>query len=85
MISCQSQDFLLDSSNLAHLSWPFVELELGDQDFERRAIELGISDGIMVEILDGLTEKDKVKVWNITEPLKKKGEDEKDKKKKKKD
>ncbi len=60
---------------------PFVELELGDQDFERRDVELGISDGIMVEILDGLTEKDKVKVWNITEPLKKKGEEE-DKKKK---
>ena len=59
----------------------FVELELGDQDFERRVVELGISDGIMVEIIDGLTEKDKVKVWNITEPIKKKGEDEKDKKK----
>ena len=51
---------------------PFVELELGDQEFERRNVELGISDGIMVEILDGLTLKDKVKVWNITEPFKKK-------------
>ena len=34
---------------------PFVELELGDQEFERREIELGISDGIMVEIIEGLT------------------------------
>lgn len=59
---------------------PFVELELGDQDFERREIELGISDGIMVEILSGLTEKDKVKVWNITEPFKKKTDDKKKKK-----
>ena len=59
---------------------PFVELELGDQDFERRDIELGISDGIMVEIIEGLTEKDKVKVWNITEPLKKKGDEDKKKK-----
>lgn len=61
---------------------PFVELELGDQEFERRDIELGISDGIMVEIVEGLTESDKVKVWNITEPFKKKSD--KDKKKKKK-
>jgi HlyD family secretion protein len=58
---------------------PFVELELGDQEFERREVELGISDGINVEILDGLTEMDKVKVWNITEPFKTK--EEKDKKK----
>ena len=61
---------------------PFVELELGDQEFERREVELGISDGIMVEIVDGLTEADKVKVWNITEPFKKKSD--KDKKKKRK-
>jgi HlyD family secretion protein len=61
---------------------PFVELELGDQEFERRDIELGISDGIMVEIVEGLTEADKVKVWNITEPFKKKSD--KDKKNKKK-
>jgi len=62
---------------------PFVEVELGDQDFERRNVELGLSDGINVEILDGLTKKDKVKVWNITEPLKKNSEE--DKKKKRKD
>jgi len=56
---------------------PFVEVELGDQEFERREIELGLSDGINVEILSGLTEKDKVKIWNITEPLKKKSDDKK--------
>ena len=61
---------------------PYVEIELGDQDFERRDIELGISDGINVEIIDGLTAKDKVKVWNITEPFKTKEEKDKDKKKK---
>lgn len=59
---------------------PYVELEMGDQEFERREVELGISDGIMVEVLKGLNEKDRVKVWNITEPFKKKSE--KDKKKK---
>lgn len=56
---------------------PFVELEKGDQQFERKEIELGISDGIMVEILSGLTIKDKVKVWNITEPIKNVGKKEK--------
>lgn len=58
---------------------PFVELDLGDQQFQRKDVELGISDGIMVEVLDGLTMDDKVKVWNITEPFKKVA-DKKDKK-----
>ncbi|CAM4220347.1 efflux RND transporter periplasmic adaptor subunit [Zobellia nedashkovskayae] len=46
---------------------PFVEIENGDQKFERRAIELGISDGIDVEIKSGITETDKIKVWNAIE------------------
>ncbi|MDO6517489.1 efflux RND transporter periplasmic adaptor subunit [Zobellia uliginosa] len=54
---------------------PYVEIETGDQKFERRDIEIGISDGVNVEIVSGLTESDKVKVWNKTEPIKK-GEDE---------
>jgi HlyD family secretion protein len=62
----------------------FVELELGGQEFESKTIELGISDGIMVEVLEGLTMSDKVKVWNITEPFKKKSDTDKKKKKKRK-
>ena len=58
---------------------PYVEVEIGDQEFERREVELGISDGINVEILSGITEQDKVKVWNITEPIKKSGENDKKK------
>ena len=54
---------------------PYVEIETGDQQFERRDIEIGISDGVNVEIVSGLTESDKVKIWNKTEPIKK-GEDE---------
>jgi len=50
---------------------PFVEVETGEQEFERKPIELGISDGINVEIISGITAADKVKVWNITEPEKK--------------
>jgi HlyD family secretion protein len=52
---------------------PFVEIEIKDQEFERREISLGLADGINVEILSGLNKDEKVKVWNITKPNKKKG------------
>ncbi|MGB3775163.1 MAG: efflux RND transporter periplasmic adaptor subunit [Leeuwenhoekiella sp.] len=47
---------------------PFVEIALGDQEFERRDIELGVSDGINVEVISGLTKDDKIKVWNPIKP-----------------
>jgi HlyD family secretion protein len=53
---------------------PYVEVATGDQQFERKDIEIGISDGVNVEIISGLSKEDKVKVWNKTEPIKK-GED----------
>ncbi len=43
---------------------PFVEVKTGPQEFERRDIKLGLSDGIRVEIKEGLSEEDAVKVWN---------------------
>ena len=43
---------------------PFVEIVVGDQKFERKDIELGISDGIFVEVKSGITKEDKIKVWN---------------------
>lgn len=46
---------------------PFVEVSTGDQEFERRDIELGISDGIYVEIKSGLEKDEKIKVWNALE------------------
>ncbi len=49
---------------------PYVEVEIGDQEYERKDIEIGISDGINVEILSGISEEDKIKVWNKTEPIK---------------
>ena len=55
---------------------PFVEIEVGDQKFERREISLGLADGINVEIISGLTNDEKVKVWNITKPKKNKWEKE---------
>ena len=54
---------------------PFVEVEIGDQKFERREIEIGVSDGVYAEILSGVTEKDNIKVWNKTEPLKRNTDD----------
>lgn len=49
---------------------PYVEVEVADQKFERKEIEIGISDGINVEIISGLTMEDKIKVWNKTEEQK---------------
>ena len=48
---------------------PFVEVETAPQQFEKRYIELGLSDGINIEVISGLTAEDKIKVWNS--PLKK--------------
>ena len=47
---------------------PFVEIATGDQKFERKEVELGISDGIYVEIKSGIKEGDKIKVWNEVKP-----------------
>ncbi|MGB5319641.1 efflux RND transporter periplasmic adaptor subunit, partial [Eudoraea sp.] len=57
---------------------PYVEISVGDQKFERKDLKIGISDGVNVEIISGITEDDEVKVWNKTEPIKK-GEEEEDK------
>ena len=51
-------------------SVPYVEVETSNQNFERREITIGLSDGIKVEILDGLEMTDKIKIWNKTEPIK---------------
>ena len=56
----------------------FVEIEKSDQKFKRIKIETGISDGINIEILSGLTMDDKIKVWNETKPEKIGDDDEDD-------
>ena len=40
----------------------FVEVETDIQVFKRRDIKTGLSDGINIEVLDGLTEEEKIKV-----------------------
>lgn len=44
---------------------PFVEIQQEDGSYKSKNVEIGISDGINVEILEGVTENDKIKVWNI--------------------
>lgn len=43
---------------------PYVEVKVGEQEFERRDIEIGISDGENVEIISGITADDEIKIWN---------------------
>lgn len=55
---------------------PYVEVKTGEDTFERRDVELGISDGINVEIISGVTVDDEIKVWN--KKAKKKEDEEND-------
>jgi HlyD family secretion protein len=43
---------------------PFVELQNENGNFTKKNIEIGLSDGINVEIIEGIEEGDKIKVWN---------------------
>ncbi|MDY6790434.1 MAG: efflux RND transporter periplasmic adaptor subunit [Thermodesulfobacteriota bacterium] len=42
----------------------YVEVESQPQEFTKRYIEVGLSDGIHIEIVNGLSKNDKIKVWN---------------------
>ena len=52
---------------------PYVEVKTGEGTFERRDIKLGTSDGVNVEILEGVTKDDEIKIWNKTSKDDKKG------------
>ncbi|NLP57887.1 efflux RND transporter periplasmic adaptor subunit [Lutibacter sp. B1] len=54
---------------------PYVEVKTGDQAFERKDVELGISDGINVEVLSGITMDDEIKIWNKTSKKEEKEEE----------
>ena len=47
---------------------PFVEVLLPGGDYEKRSVNLGLSDGMRVEVLKGVAAGDKIKLWN--QPLK---------------
>jgi HlyD family secretion protein len=41
---------------------PYVEVETAPQTFVHKDVKLGLSDGIKVELLDGVTQADKIKI-----------------------
>jgi HlyD family secretion protein len=43
---------------------PYVEVRIGDGTFERRPLKLGLSDGVNIEVLDGISPEDEIKIWN---------------------
>ncbi|APZ47626.1 efflux transporter periplasmic adaptor subunit [Polaribacter reichenbachii] len=43
---------------------PYVEVKTGEGTFEKRTLKLGTSDGVNVEVLDGISETDEIKIWN---------------------
>lgn len=46
---------------------PFVEIETSNQIFEKRFIKTGLSDGINIEVLDGIKKSDKLKFPQLLE------------------
>ncbi|MFD0931729.1 efflux RND transporter periplasmic adaptor subunit [Psychroflexus salinarum] len=67
----RSEDVLAISESLVQFEKdtqePYVEVKVGEQQFEKRMVELGLSDGINVEVKSGVSEGDKIKVWNRVE------------------
>ncbi len=43
---------------------PYVEVKKDDGTFEKRTLKLGISDKVNIEVLEGVTKDDELKVWN---------------------
>ena len=43
---------------------PYVEVKMVDGTFEKKMLKLGTSDGVNVEVLEGVTNEDEIKIWN---------------------
>ena len=43
---------------------PFVDVLVGEDVYEQRFVKVGLSDGMMTEILEGVSVDDAIKVWN---------------------
>jgi HlyD family secretion protein len=48
----------------------YVEVETQPQIFEKRYIKTGLSDGVNIEIKEGVVKKDKIKGNKVEEPKK---------------
>jgi HlyD family secretion protein len=56
VLSIKERDVLFEEDTT------YVEVQTGDREFEKKAVQLGLSDGIQVEVLGGLDAESKVKV-----------------------
>jgi len=45
---------------------PYVEIKNAEGKFDKKDVKLGTSDGVNVEILEGVTKDDDIKIWNKT-------------------
>lgn len=43
---------------------PYVEVKQEDDTFKKVTVKLGTSDGVNVEVLEGVTIEDEIKIWN---------------------
>ena len=43
---------------------PFVDVLVGENIYERRDLKLGLSDGLVTEVLEGVEQTDALKIWN---------------------
>jgi HlyD family secretion protein len=43
---------------------PYVEVKQADGKFKKTPVKLGTSDGVNVEVLEGVTKDDEIKIWN---------------------
>lgn len=43
---------------------PYVEVEIAENQFEKRELQLGISDGINIMVKSGVALTDRLKIWN---------------------
>lgn len=48
----------------------FVEVMVGEQEFEKKYITTGLSDGINIEVKSGISKEDELKLWNRAESKK---------------
>ena len=58
VLTIQERDLIIDEDTDS----TFVEIEVGEQEFERKYVETGISDGIAIEVLNGIDTSTQIKV-----------------------
>ncbi|MCB0546796.1 MAG: hypothetical protein KDD19_04360, partial [Phaeodactylibacter sp.] len=56
VVSIKERDVLFEEDTT------YVEIKNGSQEFEKRPVKLGLSDGIQVEVLEGVDTTHQVKV-----------------------